>query len=67
MSTPFPQKWRISISPPKGMQTIEARKAEDKEMKRDLDVISTTWGSKVAISSMALTRPFQISSKCKHR
>jgi len=36
---------------------MPAKKAEDKEIKRDLKVISTTWGSLAAISSRARRRP----------
>lgn len=66
MSVPLPQKRRNSMKPPKGIQMIAAKKADDKEMKRDLVVISTTWGLRVAISMTALTRPFQISSNQLH-
>jgi hypothetical protein len=48
------------------MQMTAAKKADDMEIKRDLVVISTTWGSRVAISMAALTRPFQISSNQLH-
>jgi hypothetical protein len=54
------------MKPPRGMQITAAKKADDKEMKRDLVVISTTWGLRVAISMAALTRPFQISSNQLH-
>jgi hypothetical protein len=49
------------MSPPKGMQMMAAKKAEDKEMARDLVVISTTTGLSVIMSSIALRKPFQIS------
>jgi hypothetical protein len=48
------------------MQMTAAKTADDNEMKRDLVVISTTSGSRVAISSIALTSPFQISSNQLH-
>jgi len=45
------------MMPPRGMQTIPARAAEESEIKMDLKVISTTWGSLAAISSRARNRP----------
>jgi len=54
------------MKPPRGMQMTAAKKADDKEMKRDLVVISTTWGLRVAISMAALISPFQISSNQLH-
>jgi len=36
---------------------MPANAAEESEMKMDLKVISTTWGSLVAISSRARKRP----------
>ncbi len=49
------------MSPPRGTQMTAARNADDREMKRDLVVISTTCGFKVMIRSIALRNPFQIS------